>query len=61
MNVLNALRAAEHELIALTGLRATDRPDLPLTEETSFTLDPKEVLAQVQAAIRQLSGSESEA
>lgn len=57
--ILDALRDAEHELVTLSGLVATDRPDLPLSPETSWVIETAPTLAKVQAAISRLSDSDS--
>ena len=49
--VINALSKAEYEMTTTNGLVATDRPDLPLNEATSWTLDFTETLKAIEEAI----------
>ena len=49
--VINALSKAEYEMTTTNGLVATDRPDLPLDEATSWTLDFTETLKAIEEAI----------
>lgn len=58
--ILDALRSAEHELISLSGLTATDRPDLPISQHSAWVVDPAATLKKVQAAISLLCDSGSE-
>ena len=49
--VINALCKAEYEMTTTNGLVATDRPDLPLTDKTSWTIDYSETLKAINDAI----------
>ncbi len=49
--VLDALELAKRELVFLGGCTHTDRPDLPLSPETSWTTDVRPVLAALDEAI----------
>lgn len=47
-SAIRAMQAAEHDLAFLGGCTHTDRPDLPLTEETSWTMDVSVELDQLE-------------
>lgn len=53
--ILDALISAEFELTVSAGLIATDRPDLPLSANTSWIIDPAETLTKLRLAIKSLS------
>ena len=55
--VKNALCKAEYEMTTTNGLIATDRPDLPLTDDTSWMIDYSETLKAVNEAISILDTS----
>ena len=55
--VKNALCKAEYEMTTTNGLAATDRPDLPLTDDTSWTIDYSETLKAINEAISILDTS----
>ena len=55
--VLDALALAKRELVFAGGCVMTDRPDLPLSSETSWTLDVTRVLAAIDDAVEQLEGA----
>ena len=56
--ILSALRRAEHDLAFLGGCTHTDRPDLPLSPDTSWTTDVTKTLAAISAAIAELGGKD---
>ena len=56
LSVIDTLKLAERELAFLGGCTHTDRPDLPLSPETSWTTDVSGVLAAIANAIQALSG-----
>lgn len=55
--VLDALALAKRELVFAGGCVMTDRPDLPLSSETSWTMDVTRVLAVIDDAVEQLEGA----
>lgn len=58
--VLEALRAARHELTCVHGLVATDRPDL-WDRGLAWEIDVKPVLGLLDAALIGFADSDSEA
>lgn len=57
-SVVDALELAKRELIFVGGCTLTDRPDLPLSPETSWTMDMGLVLRAIDDAIDQLVGAD---
>ncbi len=53
-SVLDALHLAKTEFLFHSGCIATDRPDLPLSPETSWTVDFSRVLEVIDAAVAML-------
>lgn len=59
ISVLDTLRLAKRELIFVGGCTLTDRPDLPLSPETSWTMDFTRVLGAIDDAIEAIGGTGS--
>lgn len=55
-SVLNALHRAKTEFLFHGSCIATDRPDLPLSPESSWTVDFSGVIAAIDAAVAMLGG-----
>lgn len=53
--ILSALTSARHDLVFLGGCTHTDRPDFPLSPETSWKTDVSGTLAAIDAAIAALT------
>lgn len=50
--VQQLLEEIYHELVSLDGLVATDRPDLPLKDDTSWKLDMTKLLKKCEEAMK---------
>jgi hypothetical protein len=55
-SVAQALFNAQLELSFLHGCRVTDRPDIPVTAETSWQIDNTKVLKEIDEALTSLLG-----
>ena len=58
LSVLDVLELCERDFVFYGGCTMTDRPDLPLSPETSWKSDCSMVLAAINHAKRQLCGAE---
>lgn len=56
LSALDTLELAKREFVFIGGCVMTDRPDLPLSSETSWTADFSRVVAAIDDAIDQLVG-----
>ena len=56
LSVIDTLELAKRELVFMGGCVATDRPDLPLSPETSWVPDFSRVVAAIDDAMDQLVG-----
>lgn len=56
--LIGVLELAKREFIAIGGCVMTDRPDLPLSAETSWTVDFSRVVSAIDDAIDQLIGAD---
>ena len=56
--LLDTLELAKREFLFVGGCVMTDRPDLPLSVETSWTTDFSRVVAAIDDAIDQLVGAD---
>lgn len=57
-SLLDTLELAKREFLFSAGCVMTDRPDLPLSPETSWTMDFSRVVAAIDDAIDQLVGAD---
>jgi len=55
-SVLDTLHRAKTDFLFHGGCVATDRPDLPLSPKTSWTVDFSGVIAAIDAAVAMLGG-----
>lgn len=58
LSVVDTLELAKREFLFVGGCVMTDRPDLPLSVETSWTTDFSRVVAAIDDAIDQLVGAD---
>lgn len=58
LSVLDTLELAKREFLFVGGCTMTDRPDLPLSPETSWTMDFSRVVSTIDDAIDQLVGAD---
>lgn len=56
LSVLDVLELCERDFAFIGGCTMTDRPDLPLSPETSWVMDVSQRLADIRAAKRALVG-----
>lgn len=56
MSVVDTLELAKREFVFIGGCVVTDRPDLPLSLDTSWTPDFSRVVAAIDDAIDQIVG-----
>ena len=56
--LVSVLELAKREFISIGGCVMTDRPDLPLSDETSWTVDFSLVVSAIDDAIDQLIGAD---
>lgn len=56
MPLVDVLEFAKREFISIGGCVMTDRPDLPLSDQTSWTADFSAVVSAIDGAIDQLVG-----
>lgn len=56
--ILDTLELAKREFVFISGCVMTDRPDLPLSSETSWTADFSRVVAAIDDAIDQVVGAD---
>lgn len=56
LSVLDVLRLARSEFAFHGGCTTTDRPDLPLSPETAWTVDFSQVIAAIDGAVSKLVG-----
>lgn len=57
-SILETLEFAKREFLFAGGCTMTDRPDLPLSPDTSWTNDFSQVVAAIDDAIETLVGAE---
>lgn len=57
ISVVDTLELAKREFVIIGGCVVTDRPDLPLSPDTSWTSDFSRVVAAIDDAIDQLVGA----
>ena len=57
-SLLDTLELAKREFVFIGGCVVTDRPDLPLSPDTSWTPDFSRVVAAIDDAIDQLVGAD---
>lgn len=58
LSVVDALELAKREFVFIGGCVVTDRPDLPLSPDTSWTPDFSRVVAAIDDAIDQIVGAD---
>lgn len=57
LSLVDVLEMAKREFVAIGGCVMTDRPDLPLSAETSWTVDFSGVVSAIDDAIDQVVGA----
>ena len=57
-SLLDPLELAKREFVFIGGCVVTDRPDLPLSPDTSWTPDFSRVVAAIDDAIDQMVGAD---
>jgi len=58
ISVVDTLELAKREFVFIGGCVVTDRPDLPLSSDTSWTPDFSRVVAAIDDAIDQIVGAD---
>lgn len=58
LSLLDTLELAKREFVFIGGCVVTDRPDLPLSPDTSWTPDFSRVVAAIDDAIDQMVGAD---
>lgn len=58
LSVLDTLELAKREFVFIGGCVVTDRPDVPLSTDTSWTPDFSSVVAAIDDAIDQIVGAD---
>lgn len=58
LSVVDTLELAKREFVFIGGCVVTDRPDLPLSPDTSWTPDFSRVVAAIDDAIDQMVGAD---
>lgn len=58
LSVIDTLELAKREFVFISGCVVTDRPDLPLSADTSWTLDLSVAIEAIDDAIDQLVGAD---
>ena len=58
LSLLDTLELAKREFVFIGGCVVTDRPDLPLSPDTSWTPDFSRLVAAIDDAVDQLVGAD---